>query len=213
MLSDHALPASMRLERVELQVGPLRSSLAGSDACIYFPIDALLTLGSASSLEHGLAVVGCHAGVESPSVSGTGMQAFVRVPGQTYKMDWPPAQDDPALYAACLWHAAASTQGLIRQMAQWFFCLKNHTREQSLCAWLLQCLAHYPGKALSVHLALIPQSIRPEMDHSKSAESNAHVDSGYRLALDQLHVLSPQRLAQRACSCHQKQTRVDSANG
>jgi len=203
MLSDHALPASFRLESIELHEGPFLATAARSGACLVFPIDALLTMGSSHGHEQGLSWIGSHACLDSQAISGTTMQAYVRVPGKAYQIDWPPAQVNSALYADCLWHAASATQGLIRQMAQWSFCVQHHTREQSLSSWLLHGLAQRPDSALSIHLAAIPQFLRPELAQSQDHADEMQALSGYGLAQDRLQIFSRQQLAHQACSCHQ----------
>lgn len=212
MLSDHTLPASFKLERVELREGPFKSDCVGSDAGLYFPIDALLSVGSACTAKQGLSLIGHHACVESQALSGANLHAFVQVPGQAYRVDWPPAQDNPVFYADCLWHAASVAQALIRQMAQWAFCVHHHTREQSLSSWLLHCLTQHPEDTLSLHLAAIPQCLRPEVEPSQTHASEIQALSGYALAQGRLHISSRQLLAQRACSCHQKMAMNQSAD-
>ena len=199
MLADVALQADLKPVCVDLLAGPLAPGFHGADRFLYFPVDALMTLGSESSSDAVLAVVGLHGCVAPGQAGGSSTHAHVMVPGQAYRIDWAPVADDPERYASWLWHTTAATQRMIRQMVQWSFCLQHHTGQQHLASWLLHCMAQYPHAHLDFHLRALPMAIRQLLELS-----GAHNASGFDVREGYVHVTSPQRLAEQACSCYQK---------
>jgi hypothetical protein len=206
MLTDVVLQADLKPVCVDLLTGLLTPGFHGTDRFVYFPVDALMTLGSGRSADAALAVVGLHGCVAPGPAGGSSTHAHVVVPGQAYRIDWAPVADDPERYAAWLWHTAAATQRLIRQMVQWSFCAQHHTGRQHLASWLLHCMAQYPRAHLNFHLHALPMSIRHLL-----ALSGAHNASGFDVHEGHVHVTSPRRLAEQACSCYQKMVGADAA--
>lgn len=199
MLAEGALQPDLKPVCVDLSTGPLASDSDASDRFVYFPVDALMTLGSENSADAILAVVGWHGCVAPGQVGRGAIQSHVMVPGRAYRVDWTPVAADPIRYASWLWHTTAATQSLIGQMAQWAFCLHHHTAEQHLASWLLHCVAQYPHANLDLNFHALPMSVRHLLE-----PSDAQNASGFDVHKGHLHITSPQRLAEQACSCHQK---------
>lgn len=206
MLADSALHPDLKPVCMALSTGPLVFDSSGSDRFIYFPVDALMTLGPANSSNAVLAVVGWHGCVASGQTESSAIQSHVMVPGHAYRLDWSVVAQDPTRYTAWLWHTTAATQSLIRQMAQWSFCVQHHTAEQHLASWLLQCVAQYPRANLNLNLRDLPVSIRQLL-----ASSHAQSTPGIEVRDGHVHITSPHRLAEQACSCHQKMAGAQSA--
>lgn len=204
LTQSDAVPA-LKVDCVPLQVGPLTSE---SDCSVYFPVDALMTLGSAHatpstpSARGVVALVGQHGCVGPLQNGAVLMQAHVMVAGQAYRVDWAPVRDDPARYASWLWHQTAAMQKLVSQMAQWSFCVQHHTPTQSLSSWLLQCLAQHPHAGLTLSLNALPQSIRQWADTFQTGSRQAPEASAFDVRDGCLHVPSAAALAALACSCH-----------
>lgn len=206
MLADVALQSDLQPVCVDLPSGPLAPDSHGSGQFVYFPVDALMTLGAVNSADAVLAVVGRHGCVAPGQAGGTAIQSHVMVPGRAYRIDWAPVADDPVRYAPWLWQTTAAAQRLIGQMTQWSFCVQHHTGPQHLASWLLHCVAQYPRDPLNFHLHALPTAIRQLL-----APSDAQNGPGFDVHEGHLHVTSPQRLAEQACSCHQKMTGAHNA--
>ncbi|WP_019430199.1 hypothetical protein [Limnohabitans sp. Rim47] len=205
MLADSGAVPALKVECVALQAGSLTSE---SDFSVYFPVDALITLGpahvtpSTPSVRRATALVGQH-GCVGPLHKGAAlMQAHVVVAGQAYRVDWAPVRDDPARYASWLWHQTAAMQRRVSQMAQWSFCVQHHTPTQSLSSWLLQCLAQHPHAGLTLSLNALPQSIRQWADTFQTGSRQAPEASVFDVRDGRLHVPSAAALAALACTCH-----------
>ena len=206
ILADVTPQADLVPVCVDLPTGPLASDLHGPGQFVYFPVDALMTLGPENSADAVLAVVGWHGCVAPAQAGGSAIQSHVLVPGRAYRLDWAAVANDPVRYASWLWHMTAATQRLIRQMALWSFCLQHHTGEQHLASWLLHCMAQYPRAHLNFHLHALPMSIRQLLQ-----PSDAQNASGFVVHEGRLRVTSPQCLAEQACSCHQKMATAPNA--
>mgnify|MGYP007031426775 CR=1 FL=1 len=185
-----------------LSTGPLVFDFSGSDRFIYFPVDALMTLGPANSSNAVLAVVGWHGCVASGQTESSAIQSHVMVPGRAYRLDWSVVAQDPARYTAWLWHTTAATQSLIRQMAQWSFCVQHHTPVQRLASWLLHCWAQSPQFQLQRHA--MPSAMRQCLEALPSEAFHAQSQSNLQAREEFLPAVVPQRLQALACTCHQK---------
>lgn len=208
ILSKSQAVPDLKVDCVPLPVGPLAP---GSDFSVYFPLDALMTLGSAhaapsafsaASLGGVVALVGQH-GCVGPLQSGAAsMQAHVMLAGHAYCVDWTPVRDDPARYAHWLWFQTSSLQRLLGQMAQWSFCAQHHTPVQSLSSWLLQCWALRPDDGLTLCLNALPQPVRQWADLSQEGAKLAPAGAAFEVRDGCVRVLSAPALAALACACH-----------
>ena len=122
MLGDDAFQPALKIKQVQLQPGPMVVDQRGVDSWAFFPVDALITVGAESPSLAAMALVGRHGCVLWPQAGDSAMHVHVMAPGRAYRVDWTAVRNDPTRYAKWLWHAAAATQGLIQQMAQWSFC-------------------------------------------------------------------------------------------
>ena len=202
ILAEPSAASGLKLERVSLQPGPLAAHALERGACVYFPIDALLAQGATQAQQAVATVVGWHGCAESSAAVGEFVQTAVMVPGQAYRVDMMPVQQNPALHAAWLWGTAAATQSLIRQMAQWSFCAQHHSPRQRLCSWLLHCVAQSPRSPLKINLTALPWAIRQMLDPVQWPPSDPPSTHGFELQKGYLQVLSPPQLAAGACACH-----------
>jgi hypothetical protein len=203
MLGDGAFPPALKMTQVQLQPGPM-ADLCRAEAWAYFPVDALITVGPEHPAQAAVALVGRHGGVLGPQVGHGAVHAHVMTPGLAYRVDWAVVRDDPTRYAQWLWHAAAATQALLNQMAQWSFCVQHHTPAQRLASWFLHCMAQSPAAPLQLNLQLIPPSIRQGVVGSPVDAFHVQPLSGFEVREGFLSAAAPQRLSALACTCHQK---------
>lgn len=202
MLGDGDFQADLKITQVQLQTGPMRADPRGVDAWAFFPVDALLTVGAESPSLAAIALVGRHGCVLWPQAGDGAMHAHVMAPGRAYRVNWTAVRNDPTRYAKWLWHAAAATQGLIQQMAQWSFCVQHHTPVQRLASWLLHCWAHSPQCQLPRHA--MPSAMRECLEALPSEAFHAQLQPNLDVREGFLPVVVPQRLQALACTCHQK---------
>lgn len=201
---SHAVSA-LKVDCVPLQVGPL---MPESDFSVYFPIDALMTLGaahatpSAPSARGVVAIVGQHGCVGPLQIGVAILQAHVMREGYAYRVDWTPVRDDPVRYAHWLRHQTSSLQRLISQMAQWSFCVQHHTPTQSLSSWLLQCGVQHPEAGLTLSLNALPQFVRQWADLSQEGAGLALAGAAFEVRNGFVRILSAPALAALACACH-----------
>ena len=202
LLADSALQPDLKPVCMALSAGPLVFDFSGSDRFIYFPVDALMTLGPANSSNAVLAVVGWHGCVASGQTESSAIQSHVMVPGQAYRLDWSVVAQDPARYTAWLWHTTAATHGQMEQMAQTAFCVQHHHATQRLASWLLMCLAQYGGDDLVLPLACLPASILASAADLQNTLQT--LESQGALAWRDAHIeqLHAGRLVALACRCH-----------
>lgn len=205
MLADSGAVPALKVECVALQAGSLTSE---SDFSVYFPVDALITLGpahvtaSTPSVRRATALVGQH-GCVGPLHKGAAlMQAHVVVAGHAYRVDWTPVRDDPARYAPWLWLQTVDMQNRVSQMAQWLFCVQHHTPMQSLSSWLLHCLTQHPDAGLTLSLNALPQPIRQWVELTQAGARQALEASAFDVRDGCLRVPSAPALAALACTCH-----------
>lgn len=202
MLADSGAVPALKVDCVPLPVGLLASE---SDFSVYFPVDALITLGPAQvtpSARGVVALVGQHGCVGPLQKGAARMQAHVMVAGHAYRVDWTPVRDDPARYAPWLWHQTAAMQRRVSQIAQWSFCVQHHTPMQSLSSWLLHCLAQHPHADLTLSLNALPQSIRQWVDLSQAGARLAPDALAFNVRDGCLRMPSAPDLAALACPCH-----------
>lgn len=201
MQRDGALEGRVAPTLVHLSPGPMHSAGEEAGAWAYFPIDALIGLTPAHSAGAVVAVVGCHGCVMS-SVAGQPMQAHVVSPGRAYRLHWSQVRQDPQRFAPWLWHAAAATQSLIGQMAQWSFCAQHHSPTQRLASWLLHGMAQTPHAELQLSWTGLPQGMQQWLQCVAPATPETRDARGYALALDGVRATSSERLMAQACTCH-----------
>ncbi len=210
MLKDQPGGLPVTLERIELKLGPWPHELGAPDTHVYFPEDALITLGAGSATERGAdsAVIG-RQGCWAPSMlKGPSMQAQVMLAGHAYRLDWTPVNNDPVRYARWLWCTTAATQSLIRQMAQMAFCNQHHNPEQRMASWLLICLSQYPQFTLHLSLEALPPSLKQPASRFHAILHKLETYLGVHRLGDVLRTVDPEQLAGLACSCHQEVTRT-----
>jgi hypothetical protein len=201
MLGDDAFQAALKVVRVQLQPGPVPTDPLGVASWAYFPVDALITMGSERSAQAAIALVGRHGGVFGPQDGDSAMYAHVMAPGLAYRVDLAAVHNDPSRYSQWLWHAAAATQELIGQMAQWSFCVQHHAPAQRLASWLLYCLAQ--SSKDQFHLHAMPPAMRQCVPLSPLGAGQAP-PHGFEVREGFLTALVPHRLLEQACTCHQK---------
>ena len=209
----HATPdASEYLERVDMVPGPwLNQCAQDGEGHVYFPESGLIGLfGSGTPLTTGMALLGCKACWWSGGIRPVQMRVLQA--GQAQRIPWSVLQAQPQRFAPWLLETAASSQQLVRHMAQMAFCKLNHTPLQRLASGLLVVLnqkSKGDGPMFVAELAhwlAYPQS---EMQALAQALQTLQVQEALQLAGDagvgaQLHSLKPQVLVRLACSCHQQ---------
>lgn len=203
MLGDNAFQVALKVAQVQLQPGPVPTDPLGVASWAYFPVDALITVGSERSAQAAVALVGRHGGVFGPQDGDSAMHAQVMAPGMAYRVDWSAVRKKPTRYAQWLWHAAVATQGLIGQMAQWSFCVQHHTPTQRLASWLLHCWAQSSKVPFQLHLHAMPPAMRQCVPLSP-LEAGHVQPNGFEVNEGFLTALVPHRLLEQACTCHQK---------
>lgn len=204
MLGDGAFPSALQMTQVQLPPGPLAVGPCGADAWAYFPVDALITIGPEGSAQAAVALVGRRGCVIWPQVGQAALHAQVMVPGLAYRVNWAVVRDDPTRYAKWLWHATAATQGLVKQMAQWAFCVQHHAPTQRLASWLLHCMAQSSVGQLQLSLHALPTSMCPCLGGAQVSACSAQQLPGVEVREGTLSAVVPQRLLAQACTCHQK---------
>lgn len=202
MLGDGAFQPDLKITQVQLQPGPMVVDPRGVDAWAFFPVDALITIGVESSSQAAVTLVGRHGCVLWSQAGEGAMNAHVMAPGRAYRVDWTAVRNDPTRYAKWLWHAAAATQGLIQQMAQWSFCVQHHTPVQRLASWLLHCWAQSPQFQLPRHA--MPPAMRQCLEALPSEAFHAQLQPDFEVCEGFLPAVVPQHLQALACTCHQK---------
>ena len=206
MLADDAVVPALKVQRIDLKPGPMPCDQTDQAEWAYFPVGALITLGSESSGKSAVAVVGRHGGVLPPQLNGRAMQTYVMAPGQAWRMDWAVIRNDPQRHATSLRHAMAATHELIGQMAQWSFCVQHHTSEQRLASWLLHCWAQSPKGELDLPIQSLPLSIQQLLTQMQGRTADTSHAWGFEIHQGRLQTSAPQGLMARACTCHQQMT-------
>ena len=202
MLGDGTLEPTWPVTPVPLQVGPL-SAPQGAAWWAYFPQDALIGIGADRSDHAAVALVGRHGGVFGPPEGQRSLRAHVIAPGWAYRVDGTAAHNEPTREAQWLLHAAAATQGLIGQIAQWSFCMQHHTPMQRLASWLLHWGAQTAAGSFRLPLHAMPSALRQCVMALSVVSTDAQQHSGIEVNEGVLSVSQPQRLLAQACTCHQ----------
>ena len=224
ILADDVFWSELKLQRVQLQLGPIPSDSTCLASWVYFPVDALVTLSPVNSKHAEAVIVGRHGCVLPVQVQGSSMLARVMASGQAYCVDWNAVSEDPNRLAKWLRYSMTATQGLIGQMAQWSYCMQHHTTEQRLASWLLHCIAQSSNDELNVEISSLPLAIRqllvllqpgisqPGMSQpgisqpgmSQPGMSQTSHAWGLQIQDGCLRTTAPNLLRARACSCHQE---------
>ena len=206
MLNDEAFQPVLKMARIELQPGPMTLDPTDAATWAYFPIDALVALGSVHPAQAAVALVGQHGCVLLPESGEMTIHAHVMSPGRAYRLNWTAVRNEPARYAQWLWHAAAAAHSLIGQMAQWSFCVQHHTPTQRLASWLLHCWSQWPKDKLKFHLDALPHAMRQCVEPALLHAAKLQQPSGFDVHDGVLSAAVPLHLSALACDCHQKIT-------
>ncbi len=176
---------------IDLPAGPLALEVMRQEGVAYFPMGALISLG-ASPLTHVPAVLGLQSCLlPMPQEAGV-LQAHVMVPGQACRVAWTPVQENPQRYADGLWATTLATQALLRQIAQWAFCVQHHTPVQVAASWFLNCCAQASQADWPLNWTALPQPIQQVLPQLTGIEVSHGVLQAFDLP----------RLRALACDCH-----------
>lgn len=201
---DRCLPD---LTLVELRLGEVLYEPGVELACVYFPINAIVSL--LYVMENGdsaeMAIVGNEGLVGIALFMGgftTPSRAVVQGAGYAYKM---PSRRVKAEFdrGGPLMHLALRyTQALLTQTSQTAVCNRHHSVHQQLCRWLLLSHDRLTGNELVMTHELMANMLGVRREGVTAEASRLQTEGAIRYKRGRITVLDRGKLEKSACECY-----------
>jgi CRP-like cAMP-binding protein len=194
------------LERVYLEKGRLVYLTGDLIRYVYFPVEGLLSLASAT--ETGLTVevarVGNEGAVGLPVILKKGMMSYevsVQIPVDAFRIKAEVLQEEfdrgERLQADMLGY----THYLMAQIAQLSIC-RFHTLEKALSRWLLMAQDHVDAKILNLTQENISNALGVPRTAITTAAGNLQRAGMIRYSRGNIEILDREALEANSCECY-----------
>jgi CRP-like cAMP-binding protein len=196
-----------QLERVYLEKGKLVYLTGDRIRYVYFPVEGLLSLTSAtetgSTVE--VAMVGNEGAVGIPVILKKGMMSYevsVQIPVDAFRIKAEVVQEEFDRGEQLQAHMLAYTHLLMAQIAQLSICNRFHTIEQALSRWLLMAQDHVNTKSLNLTQENISNAIGVPRTAITTAAGNLQRAGIIRYSRGNIEILDRAALQANSCECY-----------
>lgn len=195
-----------QLEHVSLEKGTLVYLNGDRIRYVYFPVDGLLSLLSAtetgSTVE--VAMVGNEGAVGLPVILKKGMMSYevsVQIPVQAFRIKAEVLQEEFDRGERLQAHMLAYTHVLMAQIAQLSICNRFHTIEKALSRWLLMVQDHVNTKSLNLTQENISNALGVPRTAITTAAGNLQRARIIRYSRGNIEILDREALKANSCEC------------
>ncbi len=195
------------LEPVFLEKGKLVYLTGDRIRYVYFPVDGLLSLASAT--ETGLTVevarVGNEGAVGLPVILKKGMMTYevsVQIPVNAFRIKAEVLQQEFDRGQKLQAHMLAYTHVLMAQIAQLSICNRFHTIEKALSRWLLMAQDHLDTKILNLTQENISNALGVPRTAITTAAGNLQRARMIRYSRGNIEILDREALEANSCECY-----------
>jgi len=196
-----------QLERVYLEKGKLVYLTGDRIRYVYFPVDGLLSLTSAtetgSTVE--VAMVGNEGAVGLPVILKKGMMSYevsVQIPVDAFRIKAEVLQEEFDRGERLQAHMLAYTHVLMAQIAQLSICNRFHTIEKALGRWLLMAQDYANTKSLNLTQENIAHAIGVPRTAITMAAGNLQRAGIIRYSRGNIEILDREALETNSCECY-----------
>ena len=202
-----------QLEPVYLEKGKLVYLTGHRIRYVYFPVEGLLSLLSAtetgSTVE--VAMVGNEAAVGLPVILKKGMMSYevsVQIPVDAFRIKAEVLQEEFDRGERLQAHLLAYTHVLMAQIAQLSICNRFHTIEKALSRWLLMAQDHVNTKSLNLTQENIANALGVPRTAITTAAGNLQRAGIIRYSRGNISVLDMRGLEMSACACYEIEKKI-----
>ena len=195
------------LELSPLPLGWAVYESGGTQGCVYFPTDAIVSLlyvmEDGSSAE--IAVVGNDGVVGISLFMGgetTPSRAVVQSAGEGYRLKASLLKAEFERGGVVQHILLRYTQALITQMTQTAVCNRHHSVDQQLCRWLLLSLDRLPSNVLTMTQELIGNMLGVRREGVTEAAGNLQEAGIIQYRRGRITVVDRPKLEARVCECY-----------
>ena len=196
-----------QLERVYLEKGKLVYLTGDRIRYVYFPVEGLLSLTSAtetgSTVE--VAMVGNEGAVGLPVILKKGMMSYevsVQIPVDAFRIKAEVLQEEFDRGERLQAHMLAYTHVLMAQIAQLSICNRFHTIEKALSRWLLMAQDHANTRSLILTQENISHAIGVPRTAITMAAGNLQRAGIIRYSRGNIEILDLEALKANSCECY-----------
>lgn len=196
-----------QLEPVYLEKGRLVYLTGDRIRYVYFPVEGLLSLLSAtetgSTVE--VAMVGNEGAVGLPVILKKGMMSYevsVQIPVEAFKIKAEALQEEFDRGQRLQAHMLAYTHVLMAQIAQLSICNRFHTIEKALSRWLLMAHDHVNTKSLNLTQENISNALGVPRTAITTAAGTLQKAGMIRYSRGNIEILDREGLEANSCECY-----------
>jgi CRP-like cAMP-binding protein len=196
-----------QLERVYLEKGKLVYLTGDRIRYVYFPVEGLLSLLSAT--ETGatveVAMVGTEGAVGLPVILKKGMMSYevaVQIPVDAYRIKAEALQEEFDRGERLQAHMLAYTHVLMAQIAQLSICNRFHTIEKALSRWLLMAQDQVNTKSLNLTQENISNALGVPRTAITAAAGHLQREGMIRYSRGNIEILDREALKANSCECY-----------
>ena len=196
-----------QLERVYLEKGKLVYLTGDRIRYVYFPVEGLLSLTSAtetgSTVE--VAMVGNEGAVGLPVILKKGMMSYevsVQIPVDAFRLKAEVLQEEFDRGERLQAYMLAYTHVLMAQITQLSICNRFHTIEKALGRWLLMAQDHVNTKNLSLTHENLSHAIGVPRTAITMAAGNLQRAGIIRYSRGNIEILDREALQANSCECY-----------
>jgi len=196
-----------QLERVYLEKGKLVYLTGDTIRYVYFPVEGLLSLLSAT--ETGatveVAMVGTEGAVGLPVILKKGMMSYevaVQIPVDAYRIKAEALQEEFDRGERLQAHMLAYTHVLMAQIAQLSICNRFHTIEKALSRWLLMAQDQVNTKSLNLTQENISNALGVPRTAITAAAGHLQRAGMIRYSRGNIEILDREALKANSCECY-----------
>lgn len=196
-----------QLEHVYFEKGRLVYLTGDRIRYVYFPVEGLLSLASAtetgSTVE--VAMVGSEGVVGLPVILKKGMMSYevsVQIPVDAFRIKAEVLQEEFDRGERLQAHMLAYTHALMAQIAQLSICNRFHTIEKALSRWLLMAQDHVNTKSLNLTHENISNALGVPRTAITTAAGNLQRAGAIRYSRGNIEILDRETLEANSCECY-----------
>lgn len=196
-----------QLETVYLEKGKLVYLTGDRIRYVYFPLDGLLSLLSAtetgSTVE--VAMVGNEGAVGLPVILKKGMMSYevtVQIPVEAFRIKAEVLQEEFDRGERLQAHMLSYTHVLMAQIAQLSICNRFHTIEKALSRWLLMAQDHVNTPSLNLTQENISNALGVPRTAITTAAGNLQKSGLIRYSRGNITILDREALEGNSCECY-----------
>ncbi|HEY5885650.1 MAG TPA: Crp/Fnr family transcriptional regulator [Pyrinomonadaceae bacterium] len=196
-----------KLEPVYLEKGRLVYLTGDRIRYVYFPVEGLLSLLSAtetgSTVE--VAMVGNEGAVGLPVILKKGMISYevsVQIPVDSFRIKAEALQEEFDRGEWLQSHMLAYTHVLMAQIAQLSICNRFHTIEKALSRWLLMAQDHVNTKSLNLTQENISNALGVPRTAITTAAGHLQRLGTIRYSRGNIEILDRELLEVNSCECY-----------